>query len=196
MNRLIFILLFSICLTNSSWAQDRLWSIRAGINISSFTNLGEKSIKRLSLAISRDIPIFNRFSIITGFMMSGQGSLLENKPIKTDYWENNLYAYDIKVQRVNLDIPLLLGYSLTYTPIIIKPYTGFSYRIGLGDGTRTDNRKVLYNDHHTERKSEFENFNFEYRFGDSATVPFWISATGFVFNIGTRFECGRILSVF
>lgn len=179
-----------ISLIGFAGAQDKLWTISGGINISSFCNLSDKSITRASFAISRDFPITEKYSITSGIMLSGQGSLLENKPIKTQDWELYLDAYDIKVQRVYLDIPVLVEYSLKFVPVNIKPYTGISYRIGLGDRTRTFNRKVIYDDDHPERKSEFENYKFEYRFGDFShgNYPIWISSSGFVFNFGTKFE--------
>ncbi len=120
-----------------------------------------------------------------------QGSLLKNKPIKDwEYSEFYLYAYDIRVSKLFIEFPLLISYSVKLLPFAAKPYAGFSYRVGLGDGSKKFNRKLIYDDDHPERRSEFENYKYEYEKGDfeHGPHPIFVSTTGLGLNVGSKFE--------
>ena len=182
-----FIIIFLILLSNI-YAQNS-WNLKAGINASKFRDNDSELLINYSLGLSRQLHITENYYIIPEIFITKQGSLIKEKPVKTDDWEWYLYSYDIHAELVYFEFPILISYGTSLKKNNIYFYLGPSFRFAFGsmDRTKLSNEKIIYDDDQPDRREEFENYNFEFVQGDYEgsiiKSPAWSVNLGFAVDL-------------
>lgn len=162
--RLLKFIIFLLIVSNL-YAQNP-WNLKAGINVSKFRNDDSEFLANYSFGLSKQLHISGNYFVTPEIFVTRQGSILKNKPVKTGYWDEYLYSYDIKALYIYLEFPVFIGYKTSLYEYTTYFYVGPSLRVGLSDRTKLSNQKLIYDDTHPAGKAEYENYDFEFVQGD------------------------------
>lgn len=122
-----------IALYSTAVYSQKPWCVKAGVNISSFTDYDDDSIRSLSIGISRDFPIEEIYSIMTELIFTTQGGAVNNVLVTNPQSDQFQNVYDITAQIVYIEIPVVFTLKVINTSFSTKIYTGPSFRIGISD---------------------------------------------------------------
>ncbi len=185
--KLFFIGIFTILIASNVYSQSP-WCLKAGVNISSFTNEDSDFITSFTFGISREYPLNDSYSIIPEIFLTKQGGIVKDEPVKTPEYEEYLYSYDILSRVVYFEIPILFAGNFDFNSLRTKIYLGPSYRLGFIDASKISNEKLIYDRDNPEKKEEYENYDFEYIQGDYDNSLPRIISSGLGLNIGVMLK--------
>ncbi len=157
--------------------------IKTGINVSDFRNNDSHFTTNFSIGLSKIKKINKNLYFLPEIFFTREGSILKNKPVKNDDWEWYLNSYNIKIIQYYLELPLMIGYHFIFHKSEFMIYFGPSFKITITDRTKLYNEKIIYDDDHPEKRSDFKNYNFEFVQGDYSGGHF-LDSPGMNLNIG------------
>ncbi len=181
------VIIIFVLSTTAAYSQ-KPWCVKAGINISSFTDHDDISIRNPVIGISRDFPLEEIYSIMPELIFTSHGGSVTNILGINQHSDHFMNIYDVTANIIYLELPVLFTLKVINSSFSTRIYTGPSFRLGIGDLSDEKYRGIVQTDDNIIINDEPYNNNVEFIEGDFNSSSFRIVHSGFGLNVGLLFE--------
>lgn len=178
----ITLLLFATLLAVAANAQELMWGLTGGLNVSCLNGKYYKAHAGFNVGAKAEYDIADPFFVEASALLSGKGFKLK----VTDNDEIDKF----KVDMWYLHVPMNFGYKFNINDVIaVAPKAGIYLALGLWGSDDNDNDPFKYGDNknYADFTSDFNRFDFGFGLGANA----WFAKH---FEVSTGYEFGMVKS--
>jgi len=166
------------------------WILKGGINYSRIYDINSNGQYNYLIGIEKQLHIGNILSINPEILFAKQSSIIKNKPVWTDAYNEYLYYYDIHIIRTSSNFSLILDFQLYNSEDLnfsIRLFPSFYFE-NLWNTEIVERQLIDKNNGNID----WDNYDFEYRQGDFEN--FLKLRTGWSLNFGFMIKYLRFIT--
>ncbi len=180
MKKIQILLLLLLAVSQCAFGNTR-WGLTAGVNVSRFYDIYTEMEPGFHLGFIRENSLDTGAFTSYGLIFSSKRTLVTNKSVGG--WANSIYLWDIDIQLLYLQVPILYNYqfSMNQHPVFVS--VGPVLSLCLADFSEKTKKELLFS-------SAPPNYKYDYydTYGEQLFYPQKSSSFGFELGIGAKSE--------
>ena len=180
---ILILLIFS-----NMFAQDT-WKLKGGMNFSWFESADKtKSGVGYIVELQRSLGLYGSADLLVGLNLQSRSVVLEDRTVSYLLSETRreIALTEIHASVAFIEIPVVIGYTISLSYFSLFPYAGGSLSFNLADNTSLDRKRVIY-------PPEEIPDSFSPDFIEAIKSVFGNNGTDLVINLGLELQLQRYL---
>ncbi len=183
MKKMTLIILLLVMTSHQSMAKNS-WGLSAGVNMSRFSDVSSELKPGFHLGLVRERMLNDNSALEYGLIATSKRTLLKEKTRGWAGWGNDVFLWDIDVNIIYLQLPILYKKYLPVYNDQIFFSVGPVFSLGVSDQSQNNQVRFLYRD------SGAFNSKFDYTvlYENELFYPVLNSSVGFEASVGVKLK--------